>query len=110
MLLIFATSCKTSSVKSLGFPIRDDMKLESTRTNKVYKENVELSTYSVQNADLGSFLSEYEKALNDEGWKTTNNLKPNGIVVEKNSKKVTIIAYKENNTLLVDVIPTPKAK
>lgn len=109
-LLILFTGCSTSSVKSLGFPIRDDMKLESTRTNEVHKENVELSTYSVANGELSNFLFEYEKTLNEEGWETVQNLKPNGLVVEKNEKEVTVIAYEENNTLFVDVIPTPKPK
>lgn len=110
ILTILATGCSKMSVESLAFPISEDMQLDSTRTNKVDKVNVELSTYTVKDGNLDSFLFEYEELLNSEGWVTTQNLKPNGLVIEKNNEKVTIIAYEKNGNLLVDIIPTPNVE
>lgn len=109
ILGILTTSCGGStSVETLDFPISEDMKLESSRESEIDNEKIELSTYSVEGGDINKFLFDYEKILNGKGWKTINNLKPRGLTVEKDSKEVTIIIYEENDTLLVDIIPTPK--
>jgi len=107
---IFSIGCSKTTVESLDFPIEESMKLESTREGKAEGETVELSTYVVQNGSLDLFLFEYEKKLNDNGWKTTSDLKPRGLVVEKNNKAVTILAYEKEGKLMVDLIPTPKEK
>lgn len=112
-LLIVMIGCTTTnieSVESLNFPVEDNMILESTNKNTVEDINVESSTYTVQNGNLNSFLFEYEKNLNEKGWITVNDLKPNGLVVEKNNKTVTILAYEHENKLMVDILPTPKVK
>ncbi|WIV13300.1 hypothetical protein [Proteiniborus sp. MB09-C3] len=111
IILTFGCSAETiQSVKSLNFPLRDDMNLESTNTSTVNDVEIESSTYTVQNGDLSSFLFEYEKNLNEKGWATVNDLKPSGLVVEKSNKTVTILAYEQDNKLMVDILPTPKAK
>ena len=107
---IFSIGCSKTTVESLDIPIEESMKLESTKEGEAEGETVELSTYVVQNGNLDSFLFEYEKKLNDKGWKTTSDLKPRGLVVEKNDKTVTILAYEREGKLMVDVIPTPKEK
>lgn len=99
---------KIESVESLNFPIREDMTLESSYESSVEDIKVEVSTYIVKGGTLDSFLFEYEKSLNEDNWVTARNLKPNGIVVEKNNKSVTILAYEQEGKLLVDIIPTPK--
>jgi hypothetical protein len=111
IISIFSIGCSNKyTVESLDVPIEENMKLESTKEGETEGKTVELSAYVVENGALDSFLFEYEKKLNDKGWKTTNNLKPNGLVVEKNNKKVTILAYEREGNLMVDVIPTPKEK
>lgn len=109
ILSILISSCSgIISVNSLDFPINENMKLESTRENEVDGKTVELSTYSVQNGDINSFLFEYEEILNNKGWETASNLKPRGLTVKKDKNEVTIIIYEKDNTLLVDIIPAPK--
>ncbi len=110
-IVIIMSGCnqsKIESVESLSFPIREDMTLESSYESSVEDIKVEVSTYIVKGGTLDSFLFEYEKSLNEDNWVTARNLKPNGIVVEKNNKSVTILAYEQEGKLLVDIIPTPK--
>ena len=109
-LIIITAGCRTSnkeSVETLDFPIRENMTLASTYKSSVENTDVEVSIYEVKNGSLNTFLNEYEKDLNDNGWVTTRNLKPNGLVVEKNSKSVTVLCYEQEDKLLVDIIPTP---
>ncbi len=108
--IVLFVGCSKTTVESLDVPIEENMKLESTKEGETEGETVELSTYVVQDRSLESFLFEYEKTLNDKGWETTSDLKPRGLVVEKNNKAVTIIAYEREGKLMVDVIPTPKDK
>lgn len=112
-LIVIMTGCRTSnkqSVETLDFPIRENMTLESTYKSSVENTEVEVSIYEVKNGSLNTFLSEYEKDLNDSGWVTTRDLKPNGLVVEKNSKSVTVLCYEQESKLMVDIIPTPMAE
>lgn len=112
-LIVIMTGCRTSnkqSVETLDFPVRENMTLESTYKSSVENTEVEVSIYEVKNGSLNTFLSEYEKDLNDSGWVTTRDLKPNGLVVEKNSKSVTVLCYEQESKLMVDIIPTPMAE
>lgn len=112
-LIIIMTGCGSAnqeSVETLDFPIRENMTLESTYKSSVEDTDVEVSIYEVKNSSLNTFLSEYEKDLNDSGWVTTRDLKPNGLVVEKNNKSVTVLCYEQENKLMVDIIPTPMSE
>lgn len=109
-MIIFATGCSTRvSVKSLGLPINDNMELKETHNKKIEKTKIEISTYEIKDESLETFLDSYEPQLNNAGWATRTNMKPNGIVVQKEDITVTFIVYEDSGKLLVDIIPTPKA-
>jgi len=108
--MVGCSSPNIESVESLNFPIMENMTLESTYESTVDDSIVEVSTYIVENGSLNSFLFEYEKYLNENNWLTSRDLKPNGLIVEKNNKSVTILAYEEEDKLMVDIIPTPEIK
>lgn len=110
IILVGCSSSNMQSVESLNFPIREDMVLESNYESSVEDTSVEVSIYVVENGSLNSFLFEYEKNLNENGWTTARDFKPNGLVVEKNNKAVTILAYEQEGKLMVDIIPTPKVE
>lgn len=110
-VIVFATGCSSRiSVKSLELPINDNMELKETFNKKVEKTKIEISTYEIKNESLDKFLEGYEQELKDAGWTTKNNMKPHGLVVEKDANTVTFIVYEESDKLLVDIIPTPKAE
>jgi len=105
MILIISGCSKDINVERLNFPLLDNMKLEDSVNNVVDKTNVETTSYSVENASIDTFLNDYEKTLNDDGWETISDMKPNGLSVKKNNQKVTLLAYERSNILYVDVIP-----
>lgn len=110
-LVLFFIGCnKIDSVKSLGIPLMDSMKLEESYTTEVEGVSIEPATYIVENGKFETFLFEYEELLKESDWVTVNDLKPNGLVVEKNQKKVTFLAYEEAGVLKVDIVPTPIPK
>lgn len=111
LLVLFFIGCsKVQSVESLNFPLMDNMKLEKTYTTEIEGQSIEPTTYIVESGKLETFLFEYEELLKKNNWVITNDLKPSGLIVEKNEKKVTILAYEESNILKADIIPTPIPK
>lgn len=107
---VFAVGCSSKmSVESLELPIKDNMELKETYNKKVEKNKIEISTYEIKNDSLDTFLEGYEKDLEEVGWTTKSNMKPNGIVAEKDDNTVTFIVYEVSEKLLLDIIPTPKA-
>lgn len=110
-IIVFTTGCSSRmSVKSLGLPINDNMELMETYNKKVEKTRIEISKYEIKNESLNTFLEGYEQELKDAGWTTRTNMKPHGVVVEKDDNTVTFIVYEESDKLLVDIIPTPRAE
>ncbi|MBC8587555.1 hypothetical protein [Paratissierella segnis] len=107
---IFTVGCSSKlSVESLDIPIKDNMELKETYNKKIEKTKMEISTYEIKNENLDTFLEGYEKDLEKDGWTTRTNMKPNGIVSEKDDNSVTFIVYEDSEKLLLDIIPTPKA-
>ena len=47
--------------------------------------------YIIKDKKIVSIADEYEKILNDNGWKTTDNKKPNVFTVEKEDHKAVIV-------------------
>lgn len=110
-IMIIIAGCNSKiSVKSLGIPITDNMTIKETYESSEDGQNIIISTYTLENESLDTFLYDYEKTLNENGWNTINNLKPRGLVMEKNGQNITLILYEESNQLLLDIIPTPKIK
>lgn len=110
-IIVFTAGCSSRiSVKSLGLPINENMELKETYNKKVEKTKIEISTYEIKNETLDTFLEAYEQELKDSGWTTRTNMKPYGVVVEKDENTVTFIVYEQSDQLLVDIIPTPKAE
>lgn len=110
-ILIIIVGCNSKiSVESLGIPITDNMTVKETFESNEEGQNIIISTYTLENETLETFLSNYEQTLNENGWNTINNLIPRGLVMEKNGQNVTLILYEESNMLLLDIIPTPKIK
>lgn len=110
-ILIIIAGCNSKvSVESLGIPITDNMTVKETYESSEEGQNIIISTYTLENEILDTFLANYEQTLNEKGWSTINNLKPRGLIMEKNGQNVTLILYEESNQLLLDIIPTPKIK
>lgn len=110
-ILIIIVGCNSKvSVESLGIPITDNMIVKDTYESNVEGQNIIISTYTLENETLETFLYNYEKTLNENGWTSVNDYKPSGLMVEKDNQKVTLVLYEELNELLLDIIPTPKIK
>lgn len=55
------------------------------------------ATYTIKDKKMVSVADEYEKILNDNGWKTTDNKKPNAFTVEKEDHKAVIVPSEDKN-------------
>lgn len=115
-LSIFLISCgpRVSYTKEFPYlPSYNNMVAKTNETENNETDNVEENenqtpelkkvTYVVKDVDMENALSEYEEILNNDGWKTTFDGKPNMLQVEKDDHTALILIYSKNNEILLDI-------
>jgi len=60
-------------------------------------------TYIVQNVPAENVLAEYEEILNEDGWTTTLDGKPQMIEVKKDEHEAMIIVYEQDDAVKMDI-------
>lgn len=73
------------------------------KTELANKQGFSSATFTIKNAKVSQVASSYEKIFHDDGWKTTDDKKPNVFTVEK-ADHIAVIALtqvKENTSVFI---------
>lgn len=69
--------------------------------NKAESGNLASATYTMPDGKYDTVLKDYEAVLKRDGWKTTNDLKPGAMTVEKGEHLATIVPQQQEKGIVL---------
>ncbi len=110
-LTLFCISCSPRISYTKEFPylpsynnmVAKSNEMENGVENEEQTGELKKVTYTIKDVDIENILTEYEKILQDDGWKITLDGKPNMLQIEKDEHTALIVVYSGDNEVLMDI-------